>query len=192
MNPKEFVKVASEPESPDREGYYHVRLTNGGLVGTVVHPPGASVQLPRRVAIEAVKCGGATPHGMFASVALGHYVPKGKTPAPDDFVGSRPPGKRVKVLEGHLFQDGRSYGPEDGFFEYRGDYVSLLAMQTAEPGSLAESSARQTSRNRPKIALEGQLSPDERKRLSRLRKNPVEPTKAEIAKAVRLMALASE
>jgi hypothetical protein len=184
----EIVPIkAVEPENPN-DPHYRVKVVKSFLVGNRVVEPGEVVRLPERSARDAVKCGAAV--GIMSSPGTVFFEKPTEAPkaAP---VENRSGGRRIKLLTGNLYQDGRVYSPSDGVFSYRGDVIALLAMQTAEPGSLAEASARQTSRNRPTIEIEGELSRDEKKRLGRLRKNPVEPTKAEVAKAVYLLSLAS-
>lgn len=188
MKATEVTAVTSEPESPAQEGFFWVKLPRGGLVGTTVHPPGASVKLPETAAIEAVKAGGATPHGAFAALALGHYVPKNKPSKPSDPGAPKEPN--AQMVKGTCFVGGRSYGPEDGAFYYPGDLVMRLAEQDPIPGSLMETCVQRFGRNRPVFKSISPLTPAETRRLARLRRTPDEATPGEIASAIRVAELA--
>jgi hypothetical protein len=188
MKATELAPISAEPEAPAQEGYYWVRLPKGGLVGTTVHPPGASVKLPEAAAIEAVKAGGATPHGAFATLALGHDVPKNKPSKPSDPGAPKEPN--AQMVKGTCFVGNRSYGPTDGPFVYPGDLIMRLAEQDPIPGSLMETYVQRLGRNRPVFKSINPLTPAEARRLARLRRTPDEASPAEVASAIRVAELA--
>jgi hypothetical protein len=96
------------------------------------------------------------------------------------------------VNDGCLFQGGRCYTRADGPFGYLGDLARHLALQDPVPGSeTAEFVQKNCTRKMAKIELVKQLSPDDEKRLQRLRRSLVEVSEKERETARRLYELAA-
>jgi hypothetical protein len=173
--------------------HFSVRVLKPFLVGNKWREKGEVVKVPERVAKEAALSGAAEPYGLTAAAAawfaMPAEVPKSK-PA-EDYASAKYQAPNIKIVSGSLLQDGKNYGPDDGGFFWRGDVLRHMALTSPEPGSQTEEEARKGSRKLAVIELLQPLSTEQKKRLSRLRKNLYEPTKAEIADAKRLAEIAS-
>ena len=185
----EVTAIQADEPDPPHDPYYDVELVHGGLVGNKVHKAGASVKLPERAAIEAVKAGAAKPHGVRATLILGQFAPVAPSLKPAPVQQTMAPNVRI-VNGGSLLQDGRSFTAADGPFHFRGDVVRLLAESSPIPGSAMETYVRSLSRHRAVIEPVIPLGPEGSARLARLRRNPSEPDPGELAAAKRMAELA--
>jgi hypothetical protein len=158
----------------DEDRHYHVRVKTPFLAGTQWREKGQIVRLPERVAREVCQSGAADPHGLTAAAAMWLLGPDVGAPAPQpkpqegsDVVF--PPN--IQLVQGSLFQDGRSYTKDDGPFYFKGDVLRLLALQDPMPGSPTAQRAMSGSRRPPVIKCLAPLSEAAKRRLASLRVN---------------------
>jgi hypothetical protein len=181
--PIEIVPVG--PNVAPEEGHYWVLLRKGLMVGSTWREPGSVVSQPCQQAIALCSSGYAIPAGPFGLVAvmqeqlaliraraMGEPVP-----APPDL--KLQPNIRI-TNKGGLPQGSRTFVKADGAFHYAGDVLFLVATQSPEPGSAMEVYAQTLSKHRAFIEVVGELSAEQRKRLSRLRRSPHEATPADL------------
>jgi hypothetical protein len=172
--------------------HFSVRVIRPFLAGNKWREKNEVLKLPERAAKQAVLEGAAEPYGLTAAAAAWFAMPAAPLkPAPvEDYASAKYQAPNIKIVSGSLLQDGKNYGPGDEFF-WRGDPLRHMALTSPEPGSQTEEEARKGSRKLAVIELLQPLSTEQKKRLSRLRKNLYEPTKAEIADAKRLAEIAN-
>jgi hypothetical protein len=187
--PVEITEIKAVEPDPPNDPYYDVKLVRGGIVGNQVHKAGASVRLPERSAIAAIKAGAAIPHGIRTELVLGQFVPKLPTSEPKPAPGQAH-APNIRVKSGSLLQGSRSYTADDPPFHYFGDVIKLLAEQDPIPGSAMEAHVRKLSRHRAVIETVIPLSSEGKARLARLRRNPMEAMPDELTAAKRILELA--
>jgi hypothetical protein len=193
-----FEEIAEGQARIEAAERVSVKLTTGRLVGSVWHEAGEIVRLSEVAARSAIKCGGAVGSALSPSTML-FETPRKQDPAPV-VASDGPPNCRI-TNDGSLFQGGRcytkAYGPfkfysADGPFKIHGDLVRHLALQDPVPGSATEAYVRHNcTRRMAKIELLRPLSPDEEKRLQRLRRSLEEPSEKDRRAAKHLLEMAA-
>jgi hypothetical protein len=182
---KPIEPVAAGPDVAPEEGHYWVLLRKGLMVGSTWREPGSVVSQPCQQAIELCVSGCAIPAGPFGLVAvMQQHIAMVRARAMGEPVAAQPDLKlqpNIRITnKGGLLQGSRVFVKSDGAFHFSGDFVFMLATQSAEPGSEMEAYVQRLPRNRVFIELVGQLSPEQRKRLARLRRSPHEATPADL------------
>jgi hypothetical protein len=183
---KPIEPVAAGPDLAPEEGRYWVLLRKGLMVGSTWREPGSVVSQPCEQAIALCLQGFAIPAGPFGAVALmQEHLALIRARAMGEPVPAQPdvklqPNIRITSNKGGLFQGTRTYVKADGAFHFSGDFVFLLATQSAEPGSEMAAYVQRLPRHRVLIEAVRELGPEERKRLARLRRCPDEASPADL------------
>jgi hypothetical protein len=103
-------------------------------------------------------------------------APRRPEPAPDP----EPGAPNCWLAGGDFFQGNRTFTPDSGKFNCKGDLVFLMALSRAEPGSEIEAFVQRAGRNIPVFHPIHELGPEDKKRLARLKRSPYEPTAAQL------------
>jgi hypothetical protein len=185
MDNKPIEVVPVGPNVDPAEGCYWVLLRKGLLVGDTFRAPGSVVSQPCDQAIALCVQGYAIPAGPFGAVALmKEHIAMVRSRALGEPVPVQPEVKlrpNVRITNnGGLPQKSRTFTRADGAFHYFGDCLFLLATQSPEPGSAMEAYAQTLPRHRAFIEIVGELGPEQRTRLARLRRSPDEASPADL------------
>lgn len=186
MSVKQLVSDALDAFA-DQEPTFHIKLVVPALIGNTCRESGETVKVGEVQARALIKNGAAVGSLLSPTTLLMEGPPKVK-PQPAAVPDANP---NAKVTSGSFFQGNRNFGPGETL-RFHGDLIMRLALQNPEKDSAMAEHVRTTCvRQMAIIEPIGRLGTEDEKRLARLRKDPVEPSKEKMDAAKRLYELAA-